>query len=404
MFPNLDDPKKLALMQMAFGLLGGAPGQRGNFGADLGHAGLLGVQGYQQGKQFQTRQQEEEQQRQMRQMQMDAMKREQENQAKFGQAFQSAFAPNQNLVQNDDMGNPMPSSGGGGMPDLIRQVGQFDPRMALSMMPKPQGPVTLSEGAQLVDPATGRQIAHNPKPQGPKEGDTREIKSGSRILTYEFTKGEWKKIGDSAQFKPDKPDRPTPQLIDTPQGQMWVTPPTGGVAGATPVIGPDGKPVQSKQSAKEAKDAEKEGIRTKAALERADFVLGKVGDAIKQTGFMSTGAMGQLTRNLGGTPAFNLNKTVDSIKANIGFAELQAMREASPTGGALGNVAIQELNMLQSVLGSLDTAQDDDQLLKSLYSIEKHYRNWQQAVKQAQSQGAGGGTARRYNPQTGKIE
>jgi hypothetical protein len=39
-----DDPKQQALMAMAFGLLGGAPGGRKNFGADVRNAGLLGMQ------------------------------------------------------------------------------------------------------------------------------------------------------------------------------------------------------------------------------------------------------------------------------------------------------------------------------------------------------------------------
>ncbi len=45
-----DDPQKQALLMMGLGLLQGAPGQRKNFGADLGNAGLLGIQGYAQGK------------------------------------------------------------------------------------------------------------------------------------------------------------------------------------------------------------------------------------------------------------------------------------------------------------------------------------------------------------------
>jgi hypothetical protein len=119
-------------------------------------------------------------------------------------------------------------------------------------------------------------------------------------------------------------------------------------------------------------------------MERADFVLGKVGEAIKDTGVTTAGPLGAIGRNIPGTGAYNLNKTIDAIRSNIGFAELQAMREASPTGGALGQVAVQELNMLQSVLGSLDTAQSPQQLEKSLYAIEKHYQGWKRAVKGAQ--------------------
>lgn len=50
-----DDPKQQALIQMAFGLLGGAPGQRKNLGADIANAGLMGIQGYGQAKQQQLK-------------------------------------------------------------------------------------------------------------------------------------------------------------------------------------------------------------------------------------------------------------------------------------------------------------------------------------------------------------
>lgn len=46
--------------------------------------------------------------------------------------------------------------------------------------------------------------------------------------------------------------------------------------------------------------------------------------------------------------------SVKTVQANLGFDALQAMRDASPTGGALGQVAVQELEMLQATVASLD--------------------------------------------------
>lgn len=43
-----------------------------------------------------------------------------------------------------------------------------------------------------------------------------------------------------------------------------------------------------------------------------------------------------------------------SAKANIGLDQLQTMRETSPTGGALGQVPVQQQEKLESLLGSLD--------------------------------------------------
>lgn len=338
-------------------------------------------------------------------MQIDAMRRQTENEGKLGQAFQSAFGPNPNLVQNDDEGNPMPQvPGGGGMPELIRTVGAFDPRTALSMMPKPKEPSvhTRKQDEDVVD-STGRVLVKGtPKPEGPQKGAIREVKSGGKIITYEHDGSGWVKIADAPQFKPEGPEKPArPQLFDGPNGPVWITPPGSG-GGAVPVVGPDGKPLQSKQSAKEADDAEKAARRKQGAIESANFVLGQVKSAIEKVGMTTAGPVGAVMRNVPGSKAFDLNKTVDSIKANIGFDTLQAMRDASPTGGALGQVAVQELTMLQAARGSLDTAQSPDQVMKALYGIEKHYTNWLQAVKQSQQSQNGG--VRRYNPETGKIE
>lgn len=52
------------------------------------------------------------------------------------------------------------------------------------------------------------------------------------------------------------------------------------------------------------------------------------------------------------------------------------MRRESPTGGALGQVAVMELQMLQSVLSSLDAGQDSDMLTKNLKKVKTHYQNF----------------------------
>jgi hypothetical protein len=71
---NLDDPKKQALLTLAAGLLGGAPGGRKNFGADLSHAGLLGLQAYSAGKAQAAKLAESKQQQDLHGMQMDQMR------------------------------------------------------------------------------------------------------------------------------------------------------------------------------------------------------------------------------------------------------------------------------------------------------------------------------------------
>ena len=56
------------------------------------------------------------------------------------------------------------------------------------------------------------------------------------------------------------------------------------------------------------------------------------------------------------------------------------MREASPTGGALGQVAVQELEGLQSTIASLDIGQDEAVLRNNLAQVEEHYIGWMAAA------------------------
>ena len=84
----------------------------------------------------------------------------------------------------------------------------------------------------------------------------------------------------------------------------------------------------------------------------------------------STGLTGNVARGIPGTDAFALKQAIQTIKGNIGFETLQQMRAESPTGGALGQVAVQELEYLQSVLGSLDQAQTAEDIKRNLTRIK----------------------------------
>ena len=51
------------------------------------------------------------------------------------------------------------------------------------------------------------------------------------------------------------------------------------------------------------------------------------------------------------------------------------MKNASKTGGAVGQVSERELAALQAVLGSLDTGQSGAQLKENIELIKIHYNN-----------------------------
>lgn len=68
-----------------------------------------------------------------------------------------------------------------------------------------------------------------------------------------------------------------------------------------------------------------------------------------------------------------LQNIFDTIKANVGFQQLEDMRAASKTGAALGQVTENELRFLQSVLGALDNLDSADSMLTTLNSIERRF-------------------------------
>jgi hypothetical protein len=89
----------------------------------------------------------------------------------------------------------------------------------------------------------------------------------------------------------------------------------------------------------------------------------------------STAGLGAYLANIKGTDAYNLSAMLDTIKANVGFSALQAMRNASPTGGALGQVSENENKLLQATIASLDQGQSADKLKTNLAKVKLHFNN-----------------------------
>ena len=126
--------------------------------------------------------------------------------------------------------------------------------------------------------------------------------------------------------------------------------------------------------------------RRVAAITQANNVLGAVGEAKDLVGFTTAG-FGAINKNIPATDARNLDAKLTTIKANLGFDRLQQMRDMSPTGGALGQVAVQELVALQSTVASLDQAQSPAELRRALGKIETHYNNWLETLEPQQPGG-----------------
>jgi hypothetical protein len=88
-----------------------------------------------------------------------------------------------------------------------------------------------------------------------------------------------------------------------------------------------------------------------------------------------TGVTGKAFEGFPGGARQTAKGYIETIRANIGFDRLDQMRQESPTGGALGQIAVQELLFLQSTLGSLDLNADPDVLIKNLERVKTAYDN-----------------------------
>lgn len=137
--------------------------------------------------------------------------------------------------------------------------------------------------------------------------------------------------------------------------------------------------------AEKAATAPQRAERVRQITASIGSTMESVDKALDNIDWSTSGLIGSIAKAVPGTDAYDLGQTLLTVKANLGFDRLQMMREASPTGGALGQVAVQELNALQASVASLDQAQSGDQLKANLQKITKHYNAWKAAVEKAQS-------------------
>jgi len=134
--------------------------------------------------------------------------------------------------------------------------------------------------------------------------------------------------------------------------------------------------LKSKQTDKE----EKKEAAKQFAINHAGKVVQDVAAAKSLVSGTTSGLTGKAAAFVPGTDAYDLQQRLLTIKANLGFDRLQQMRDASPTGGALGQVAVQELQALQATVGSLELGQSRQELQKNLDKIDLHYNNWLRTV------------------------
>lgn len=248
------------------------------------------------------------------------------------------------------------------MGDLEMQRAQLELEQ---MMNPTRAPIEV--GGVLLDPETFQPIFDSRQPQGQY-----------RTLTPDEATAMGLAPGNVYQQGPDG------KITDV--GGSLVTVNTGGEVGTIPpgyelVTDPatGGRRLQlieggpAWQEAQAAEQADAAGADQQAVT--ADIVkqdIGRALDLLDQDPTFTTGMFGQWLGSWKGSNANRLDNLLNTVRSNVAFDRLQQMREASPTGGALGSVTENELTLLQSAIGSLERSNPED-LAFNLKRVQEIY-------------------------------
>lgn len=233
---------------------------------------------------------------------------------------------------------------------------------------------TLSPGQQRFD-AQGNPIASGapaaaPRPMSAEDRSMWGIPETDRTPYYLDENGQPKAIGGGGV-----------NVTVGGQGEIGSIPPdyeliTDPVTGARSMQIIPGSPSDRKAQAEAAAAQGAADASQNQASRYGNVVVEDIDRALgvlEKDPTWSTGILGQGMGLLKGSNSDRLNNLLDTVRANSAFDRLQAMRDASPTGGALGAVSERELGLLQSAIGSLETGNAEDlaynlKRLQTIYS------------------------------------
>lgn len=161
------------------------------------------------------------------------------------------------------------------------------------------------------------------------------------------------------------PGKPTTEVKNEgtiPPGYRAVRDAAGNLERVEPI--PGSKAEKEAQAASE-KQQKAERIRAEVGTTVGN-ALDDIDRLMKSATLPTTGAVGSRLAAMPGTAAHDIAQALTTVGANISFAQLQQMREASPTGGALGAVSDTEQKLLQNSYAALSQSQSEEQFKTNL--------------------------------------
>lgn len=174
---------------------------------------------------------------------------------------------------------------------------------------------------------------------------------------------------------------------------------------------------KAKLAAEKAEKKQEKEARDLAAREKAYAVVSSADKALKildEHGGWAAG-FGSWLKGIPTTSANEMALALDTVKAQIGFKELQAMRDASKTGGALGQVTVRELELLQRTIDAIEPELAPEKLRENLQNVRRVMLAIANGVQDPRTgkykSPVGGGASgvsetamKTYNPETGEFD
>lgn len=129
----------------------------------------------------------------------------------------------------------------------------------------------------------------------------------------------------------------------------------------------------NKQEAEDTAMREKKQASIDHAKQQAGIIRGTIKDIAdrKLIGYDTAGPTGSSLIAPFDKP--DLREKLATIASNIAIAEITAMRQNSPTGGALGNISDKDMATLMAIKGSLSQRQSPNQLKQTLGRLDELY-------------------------------
>ena len=212
----------------------------------------------------------------------------------------------------------------------------------------------IEVGGVLLDPRTYKPIYDSRQqnlPDSVTALDERAKRAGLQPGTPEYQR-----------FMLTGGDKGIEVNVDTgtiPQGYQAVRDDKGRLIRYEPVPGGPADTSASKAAKADSRMTITDIVTNAASLAR---------EAATSGGLPTTGIAGRVAANLPETSAAEVRRQVAVLKSNATIENLNAMRQQSPTGGALGSVTASENEMLASKAGALDP--DSPNFLRDLDDYE----------------------------------